>query len=73
MPAEPRRRLSAWPRYDAAVLGFRNYWYPVTWSRRVGRRPAAFTLLGQPVMLLRERGRIVALVGENAPLKEIDN
>ena len=24
-------------RYEAAVLGFRDYWYPVTWSRKVGR------------------------------------
>ena len=27
---------SNFPRYSAAALGFRNYWYPVTWSRAVG-------------------------------------
>ena len=28
---------SAWPYYSAAARGFRNYWYPVTWSRRIGQ------------------------------------
>ena len=46
---------SNFPRYSAAALGFRNYWYPVTWSRAIGREPQAFTLLGEPVMLLREQ------------------
>src|SRR5919202_727081 len=50
------RGTSILPRYDAAVLGFRNYWYPVMWSRDLGRRPIAVTLLGDRVMLLREDG-----------------
>jgi len=66
MPAEPqppaaRRGTSIWPRYDAAVLGFRNYWYPTMWSRDLGRQPVAVTLLGDTVMLLREGGRAYAL------------
>ncbi|HET9456879.1 MAG TPA: hypothetical protein VFO78_06035, partial [Candidatus Limnocylindrales bacterium] len=38
---------STWPKYEAAVSGFRNYWYPVTWSRKVGRRPIQVTVLGE--------------------------
>jgi phenylpropionate dioxygenase-like ring-hydroxylating dioxygenase large terminal subunit len=54
------RDLSTWPHYDAARLGFRNYWYPVTWSRCIGARPYATQLLGDRVMLRRERGRVYA-------------
>jgi nitrite reductase/ring-hydroxylating ferredoxin subunit len=53
-------RLSAWPRYDAAALGFRNYWYPVTWSRQIGARPYTVRLLGDPIMLRREQEKIYA-------------
>src|SRR6266545_6321227 len=55
-----RREWDTWPRYDAAALGFRNYWYPATWSRAVGRKPVSLRLLGDPVMLLRERGKAYA-------------
>ena len=34
-----QRRTSIWPRYDAALLGFRNYWYPVMWSRDLRGKP----------------------------------
>jgi phenylpropionate dioxygenase-like ring-hydroxylating dioxygenase large terminal subunit len=51
----------AWPRYNAAVLGFRNYWYPVMWSRRLGRRPRAITVCGERIVLVRDRGRAYAL------------
>jgi phenylpropionate dioxygenase-like ring-hydroxylating dioxygenase large terminal subunit len=61
-PARPpeQRDLHVWPRYEAAVLGFRDYWYPVTWSSRVGAKPVSFRLLGDPVMFRRERGKIHA-------------
>ena len=35
--------LGSWPRYNEAVLGFRNYWYPVMFSNRLRRRPNART------------------------------
>jgi len=56
-----RRDWATWPTYEAAVLGFRNYWYPVTWSRHVKNRPLAATVAGEKIMLIRERGRIRAL------------
>ncbi|HLH25737.1 MAG TPA: Rieske 2Fe-2S domain-containing protein [Chloroflexota bacterium] len=58
--ASRARRTSNWPRYDAATLGFRHYWYPVMWSKDLGRQPVALRLLGDPIMLLRERGKVYA-------------
>lgn len=50
-----------WPRYSAAALGLRNYWYPVMFSRRLGRRPVSLTLLGERILLCRDSGRPYAL------------
>jgi len=52
---------SAWPRYSAAALGFRNYWYPVMTSRSLGKKPRAITLCGEKIVLVREGGRAHAL------------
>jgi phenylpropionate dioxygenase-like ring-hydroxylating dioxygenase large terminal subunit len=59
-----QRDLHVWPRYEAAALGFRNYWYPLTWCRSVGRKARAYRLLGEPIMLLRERGRVYAFYNQ---------
>ena len=57
-----RRDWATWPRYEAAVLGFKDYWYPVTWSKHVKeKRPLAVTLCGERIMLIREEGRVFAL------------
>jgi phenylpropionate dioxygenase-like ring-hydroxylating dioxygenase large terminal subunit len=58
-----RQDWSTWPRYEAATLGFREYWYPVTWSRKVreGRHPIQVKLLGEKIMLRREGGTVRAL------------
>jgi phenylpropionate dioxygenase-like ring-hydroxylating dioxygenase large terminal subunit len=62
---EPERqrqtRTSPWPRYDEAVLGFRNYWYPALLSRRLGRRPVALKILGEPVLFVRYQEKCFAL------------
>jgi phenylpropionate dioxygenase-like ring-hydroxylating dioxygenase large terminal subunit len=61
MPTDARARdLHIWPRYERAALGFREYWYPATWSREIHRQPLSLKLLGEPVMLYRERGRLHA-------------
>ncbi|HEY8692744.1 MAG TPA: Rieske 2Fe-2S domain-containing protein, partial [Chloroflexota bacterium] len=49
-----RRSWDTWPAYDAAELGLREYWYPVVWSARLGRKPVAVKVLGEDVMLLRD-------------------
>ena len=67
-PARPRRPRAAgrqdwssWPRYNAAAAGFRGYWYPVTWSSQVTGTPQAFTICGEKVVLIRDRGVAYAL------------
>jgi phenylpropionate dioxygenase-like ring-hydroxylating dioxygenase large terminal subunit len=71
--AEPRTRedsgvrsrgrldWSTWPKYEAAAAGFRNYWYPVAWSREVTGKPIQVTAIGETVMLIREKGVVRAL------------
>jgi len=58
LPAAVR---SSWAPYIRAKLGFRNYWYPVTWSSRVGDRPVQAQLLGERIVLCRDDGRVYAL------------
>lgn len=52
--------------YERAVLGFRNYWYPACSSSEVKQRPTAVKLLGDPIMLLRRKGKAYALADECA-------
>jgi phenylpropionate dioxygenase-like ring-hydroxylating dioxygenase large terminal subunit len=59
--SQGRLDWATWPKYEAAVLGFREYWYPVTWSRKVGKKPIQVTVLGEQIMLIREKGVVRAL------------
>jgi phenylpropionate dioxygenase-like ring-hydroxylating dioxygenase large terminal subunit len=59
--SQGRLDWATWPRYEAAVLGFREYWYPVTWSRKVTKKPIQVTVLGEQIMLVREKGVVRAL------------
>jgi phenylpropionate dioxygenase-like ring-hydroxylating dioxygenase large terminal subunit len=52
-----RTSWGTWPRYDAAVLGFADYWYPVLWSRELGKNPVPLTILGQKLVLIRDGGK----------------
>ena len=56
-----RQNWSTWPNYDAAGSGFRGYWYPVTWSSHITKRPSAFTVCGEKLAVVRDRGRVYAL------------
>jgi phenylpropionate dioxygenase-like ring-hydroxylating dioxygenase large terminal subunit len=51
----------AFPNYEDAVTGFRDYWYPVAFSRDVTSRPRAVTILSEPIVVIRDRGRVYAL------------
>src|SRR5262249_46266391 len=53
--------FGAWPRYQAAAVGFRNYWYPVMFSSQLGDKPRSITLLGEKICLVRHNGRAYAL------------
>jgi nitrite reductase/ring-hydroxylating ferredoxin subunit len=59
--ASRERVRGRWPRYDAAVLGFRNYWYPVLFAHQLGPKPRAITLCGEQIVLVREGDRVYAL------------
>ena len=53
--------------YERAVLGFRNYWYPVCLTKEVTeKKPKAMTLLDDEVVLLRRGGKAYALADECA-------
>jgi phenylpropionate dioxygenase-like ring-hydroxylating dioxygenase large terminal subunit len=70
----PVTRRTPWPAYAAARLGLPNYWYPVLHSRDVGRKPRVVQLMGEPVMFVRDGGRLWALYDEcphrGVPLSE---
>jgi phenylpropionate dioxygenase-like ring-hydroxylating dioxygenase large terminal subunit len=50
------------PKYDAASLGFENFWYPVLWSRELRGKPVALTLFGLPIVFVRKNGNVQALL-----------
>jgi phenylpropionate dioxygenase-like ring-hydroxylating dioxygenase large terminal subunit len=50
---EPRLRSTRGPRYDAAELGFRHYWYPALLSRHLGKKPQAIKMLGEDLVFVR--------------------
>jgi len=56
-----RAGSTQFPKYDAAVLGFEQYWYPVLWSRALGAKPITLTLFGLPVVFGRAGGSVRAL------------
>ena len=60
-PYPGRQDWATWPQYDAAVSGFRGYWYPVTWSTHVTSKPSAFTICGEKIALVRDNGTAYAL------------
>ncbi|MBO0876460.1 MAG: Rieske 2Fe-2S domain-containing protein, partial [Pseudonocardia sp.] len=55
-----------WPRYDAATLGFRDYWYPTIWAHQVRDRPVPVTVAGEKIVLVRD-GDIVRGLHDRCP------
>lgn len=64
--AAGRLDWSTWPRYESAALGFREYWYPVAWSRQIGAEPRRLTLGGERVLLARDPAGAVAALRADA-------
>ena len=46
------------------ALGLRNYWHPVCRGREIGQKPKAFTLMGDPVAIMRRNGKLFAVANE---------
>jgi phenylpropionate dioxygenase-like ring-hydroxylating dioxygenase large terminal subunit len=57
----PRASTTRGPRYDAAALGFRHYWYPGVLSRHLGKKPVGIRMLGENLVFLRANGRAYAM------------
>jgi len=68
---DPGRDWSAFPDYEAAKQGLRNYWYPVLWARKLkSKKPTAIKLCGEKIMLQRGKdGKPKALHDRFASLK----
>ena len=60
-PVQTGQDWRVWPTYDAAELGFRNYWYPVQWAHQIGDKPVPVTVLGERITLVRDGGKVFAL------------
>lgn len=56
-----RAGRSSWPRYDAAELGLRHYWYPVLDARKLKQKPVPVTVCGEKVVIVRDRDAVRAL------------
>lgn len=57
-----RQDWSTWPHYQAAKAGFRGYWYPVCFSSHVGEKPRQVQVLGEKIVLIRDRGKVYAMM-----------
>jgi phenylpropionate dioxygenase-like ring-hydroxylating dioxygenase large terminal subunit len=62
-----RTDWSSWPVYDAAVLGLRNYWYPVRWSNTVTNDPEEVVVGGERVMIMRDVDGTVHVLHDRCP------
>lgn len=47
--------------YERAVLGFKNYWWPVVGAEEIGEKPVPLKLGGEDVVFLRRNGKAYAL------------
>jgi phenylpropionate dioxygenase-like ring-hydroxylating dioxygenase large terminal subunit len=56
-----KAQRSPWPRYDEAVLGFRNYWYPAMMAHKLRRRPVPLQILGERLLFIRHQERCFAI------------
>ena len=56
-----RQGTTRFPRYDSAVLGLEQYWYPVMLSRELRKKPVPIRLFGQEFAFFRDGGKAYAL------------
>jgi phenylpropionate dioxygenase-like ring-hydroxylating dioxygenase large terminal subunit len=59
-------RRRPFPRYQKAVMGLRNYWYPAMLAGRVKKKPVPIKMLGEELMVLREGDKVYCLQGRCA-------
>lgn len=62
----PSRRIQ-YPRYQGAVTGLRNYWYPAALARHVHKsKPFPVKILGEELVLVHDAGKYYCLQGRCA-------
>jgi nitrite reductase/ring-hydroxylating ferredoxin subunit len=67
MAVERRPEADAYAATGMPQLGFRNYWYPVLAGWRLRRRPKAVRVLGEDIVLFRDRGGAVYALSDRCP------
>jgi len=52
--------------YDAAVVGFKNYWYPIFSGKEITTKPSGIRVMGEQIVLMRGQkdGKIYAMDDE---------
>ena len=58
-----KEKRSPWPRYDAAVLGFHNYWYPALASRRMRHKLLSQKVFGERIVFIRYLRQVLCTGG----------
>jgi nitrite reductase/ring-hydroxylating ferredoxin subunit len=53
-PVQDGAGWGAWSTYEAAELGFRDFWYPTVFAHQVGRKPVPVTVAGERIVLVRD-------------------
>lgn len=68
-PVQDGGDWSTWPTYEAATLGFRNFWYPTVWASQVGSKPYPITVAGERIVLIRDdsAGGVVRALHDRCP------
>jgi phenylpropionate dioxygenase-like ring-hydroxylating dioxygenase large terminal subunit len=68
-PVQSGADWSSWPVYEAAALGFRDYWYPTVWASQVGSKPYSVTVAGERIVLIRDdsAGGVVRALHDRCP------
>lgn len=56
-----RNDWTAWPLYNAAAAGLREYWYPVAWASTITEKPTALTVCGEKIIVVRSDRGVHAL------------
>jgi phenylpropionate dioxygenase-like ring-hydroxylating dioxygenase large terminal subunit len=61
IPTKAAKGMAWGPTYEEAASGLPNYWYPIMFSVQMGKRLKPMKILGQDIVLVREKGKIYAL------------
>jgi nitrite reductase/ring-hydroxylating ferredoxin subunit len=66
-PVQDGADWTAWSTYNAAALGFRDYWYPTVWASQVGDKPVPIEVCGERIALVRKDGGEVRALHDRCP------